>query len=150
MEESGVFYGEYVHTLDKKNRLIIPSRFRDAMKEMCVEKLYINRGLDECLFMFPENEWKSQESKFKAMSFTKREVRKFNRLFFSGAVEATPDKQWRVLIPDYLKEYAKLSKNIMIIGVSNRIEIWDRNKWEEFYKSSKQNYEEIAERLIEF
>lgn len=145
-----MFYGEYVHTLDKKNRLIIPSRFRDAMKEMCVEKLYINRGLDECLFMFPENEWKSQESKFKAMSFTKREVRKFNRLFFSGAVEATPDKQWRVLIPDYLKEYAKLSKNIMIIGVSNRIEIWDRNKWEEFYKSSKQNYEEIAERLIEF
>ena len=145
-----MFYGEYFHTLDKKNRLIIPSRFRDAMKEMCVEKLYINRGLDECLFMFPENEWKSQESKFKTMSFTKREVRKFNRLFFSGAVETAPDKQWRVLIPDYLKEYAKLSKNIMIIGVSNRIEIWDRDKWEEFYKSSKQNYEEIAERLIEF
>ena len=90
-----------------------------------------------------------QESKFKSLSFTKREVRKFKRLFFSGAFEAMPDKQWRILVPDYLKDYAKLSKSIMIIGVSNRIEIWDKKKWEEFYKSSKQNYEEIAEGLIE-
>ena len=144
-----MFYGEYRHTLDKKNRLIIPSRFRDAMTEMGIEKLYITRGLDECLFMFPENEWKAAESKFKSMSFTKKEARKFNRLFFSGAVEAAPDKQWRILLPDYLKEYASISKEIMIIGVSNRIEIWDKNKWEEFYKSSKQNYEDIAEGLMD-
>ena len=145
-----MFYGEYLHTLDKKSRLIIPSRFRDPITEMCIEKLYLTRGLDECLFIFPENEWKAQENSFKAMPFTKREVRKFKRLFFSGAVPVVPDKQWRILIPDYLREYAKLSKNVMIIGVSNRIEIWDRDKWEDFYKSSKQNYEEIAERLIEF
>ncbi|RKY42925.1 MAG: cell division/cell wall cluster transcriptional repressor MraZ [Candidatus Makaraimicrobium thalassicum] len=145
-----MFYGEYLHALDKKNRLIIPSRFRDSITEMCIEKFYLTRGLDECLFMFAESEWKAQENSFKSMPFTKREVRKFKRLFFSGAVPVVPDKQWRVLIPDYLREYAKLSKNIMIIGVSNRIEIWDRDKWGDFYKSSKQNYEEIAERLIEF
>ncbi len=145
-----MFYGEYTHTVDKKNRLIVPSKFRDTIREMCIEKLYITRGLDECLFMFSENEWKAQESKFKAMPFTKREVRKFKRLFFSGAVEVVPDKQWRILIPDYLREYAKLGKDIMIVGVSNRIEIWAKDKWEEFYKSSKQNYEEISENLIEF
>ena len=144
-----MFYGEYLHSLDRKNRVIIPSRFRETIREMCIEKLYITRGLDECLFVFPESEWKAQESKFKAMSFTKKEVRKFKRLFFSGATQAVPDKQWRILIPDYLKDYAKLSKNIMIVGVSNRIEIWDKNKWDEFYKSSKQNYEEIAEGLID-
>jgi MraZ protein len=70
-------------------------------------------------------------------------------LFFSGAVEAIPDKQWRILVPDYLREYAGLSKNVVIVGVSNRVEIWDKSKWEEFYRSSRQNYEEIAERLIE-
>ncbi len=145
-----MFYGEYIHTLDKKNRLIIPSRFRDVIQEMCIEKLYVTRGLDECLFMFAESEWKSQENKFKDMPFTKREVRKFKRLFFSGAVEVIPDKQWRILIPDYLREYAKLSKNVIVVGVSSRIEIWDKGKWQDFYKSSKQDYEEISERLIEF
>ncbi|MGD2278596.1 MAG: division/cell wall cluster transcriptional repressor MraZ [Candidatus Omnitrophota bacterium] len=144
-----MFYGEYSHTLDKKGRIIIPSKFREVIQEMCIEKMYITRGLDECLFMFSESEWKAQEGKFKSLSFTKREARKFNRLFFSGAVEAVPDKQWRVLLPDYLRSYAKLNRQIVIVGVSNRIEIWDKSKWEEFYKSSKQNYEEIAERLMD-
>lgn len=144
-----MFYGEYLHTLDKKNRLIIPSRFRDVIQDTGIEKLYITRGLDTCLFMFAEDEWKLQENKFKEMPFMKSEVRKFKRLFFSGAVEVVPDKQWRILIPDYLKEYAELSKHIVIAGLSNRAEIWDKNKWEEFYKSSKQHYEEIAEKLIE-
>ena len=144
-----MFYGEYKHSIDKKSRVIIPSRFREVIKEMCIEKLYLTRGLDECLFVFPESEWKAQEARYKAMPFTKAEVRKFKRLFFSGAVEAVPDKQWRILLPDYLKNYAGLSKTIMIIGVSNRIEIWDKDKWNSFYNTSKENYEEIAERLIE-
>jgi len=148
-EESGVFYGEYLHTLDKKGRLIIPSRFRDSIQEMGIERLYITRGLDECLFMFPEDEWRIQESKFKAMTFTKKEVRKFKRMFFSGAAEVIPDKQWRIMIPDYLREYAHIVRSIRIIGVSDRIEIWDNNKWKEFYKSSREHYEEIAEGLID-
>jgi len=144
-----VFYGEYSHTLDKKGRLIIPSRFRDVIKDSGIEKLYVTRGLDECLFIFSEDEWRVQENKFKSMSFTKREVRKFRRLFFSGAIETAPDKQWRILIPDYLKEYAHLSRSIVIIGVSNRIEVWDKKKWKDFYTTTKENYEDIAEGIIE-
>ncbi len=145
-----MFYGEYSHSLDKKNRIIIPSRFREVIQEKGIEKFYVTRGLDDCLFMFTEKEWKQQEAKFREKSFTKKEVRQFNRLFFSGAVEASPDKQWRVLVPDYLKDYAGLSKDIMIIGVSNRIEIWDTKKWQEFYSSSKESFEDIAENLIDF
>ncbi len=144
-----MFYGEYLHKLDKKNRVIIPARFRDVIADMSIEKFYLTRGLDECLFMFPESEWKSQESKFKAMSFTKEAARKFQRQFFGGAVEVMPDKQWRVVVPDYLKEHASLSKSIMVIGISNRIEIWDKTKWQEFYGSSRGQYEEIAEGLID-
>jgi len=145
-----VFYGEYIHTLDNKNRMIIPYRFRENITENGIEKLYITRGLDKCLFLFADNEWKKQEDKFNDMPFTKKQVREFKRMFFSGAIETIPDKQWRVLIPEYLKEYAFLSKEIMIIGVGNRVEIWDKEKWEEYYKVSKNNYEEIAEKLIDF
>ncbi|HPN73344.1 MAG TPA: division/cell wall cluster transcriptional repressor MraZ, partial [Candidatus Omnitrophota bacterium] len=114
------------------------------------QTLYLTRGLDECLFVFPEKEWRQQESKFKAMSFTKKEYRKFQRIFFAGASQASPDKQWRILVPDYLKEYGGLSKEIMVVGVSNRIEIWDKQKWMDFYKNSKENYEQIAENLMDF
>ncbi|MEA3489143.1 MAG: division/cell wall cluster transcriptional repressor MraZ [Candidatus Omnitrophota bacterium] len=145
-----MFYGEYLHKLDKKNRLIIPSKFRESVTEMCIEKFYLTRGLDECIFMFSEGEWKTQESRFKAMSFTKEKARKFQRQFFGGAFEVAPDKQWRILVPDILKEYAGLSKIIMIVGVSSRIEIWDRDKWQEYSVSSKEEYGEIAEGLVEF
>jgi len=150
VEESGVFYGEYAHKIDKKNRIIIPSKFREKIEELCIEKLFITRGLDQCLFVFAESEWQSLENKFRSMPFTKKEVRKFRRMFFSGAVEAAPDKQWRILIPDYLKDYAVLSKDVMVIGVSNRIEIWDSRKWEDFYSDSSDTYEEISERLLDF
>ena len=83
------------------------------------------------------------------MSFTKKEVRKFRRLFFSGAIEAVPDKQWRILIPDYLKEYAQIKRDIMIVGVSSRIEVWSKDKWQKFYDSTKESYEDIAEKLME-
>lgn len=144
-----MFYGEHEHRLDKKQRIIIPSDFREVSKENYIEKFYMTRGLDICLFMFPEEEWKAQEAKFKNLSFTKRETRKFNRLFFSGAVLAVPDKQGRILIPNYLKNYAGIKKEIMIIGVSNRIEIWSKEKWEEFYAGSKDAFEDIAEKLID-
>lgn len=144
-----MFYGEYEHSLDNKGRLIIPSKFREVSKENYIEKFFITRGLDGCLFMFPEDEWKAQEAKFKSLSFTKAEARKFNRIYFSGACEAVPDKQGRILFPKYLKEFAGIKRDIVIIGVSNRIEIWSREKWNEFYKSSKDRFEEISEGLIE-
>jgi len=144
-----MFYGEYEHSLDKKGRLILPSKLREVSKENYIEKFFITRGLDGCLFMFPEDEWKSQEAKFKSLSFTKAEARKFNRIYFSGASEAIPDKQGRVLFPKYLKDFADIKKDIVIIGVSSRIEIWSKDRWEEFYKGSKDKFEEVAEGLIE-
>jgi len=143
-----MFYGEYEHTIDKKGRLIIPSRFREAFKEYDVQKFYITRGLDRCLFMFTENEWKNQESKLKSISFTKSESRKFNRMYFAGASQIECDKQGRILIPKYLKDFAAIKKDVMIIGVSNRIEIWSRDDWNSYYNSSKESFEDIAEKLM--
>lgn len=144
-----MFYGEYEHRLDKKGRVIIPSKIREVSKDNYVEKFFVTRGLDTCLFMFPEEEWRQQETKFKNLSFTKRETRKFNRLFFAGAVELTADKQGRILLPTYLKQYAGIKREIMIIGVSSRIEIWSKDKWEEFYKATRDSFEDVAEKLID-
>jgi len=144
-----MFYGEFEHSLDRKGRLIIPSKFREALKEAFCEKLYITRGLDKCLFVFTDEEWKTQESKFKSMPFTKSEYRKFNRIFFSGAQESVPDKQGRILLPVFLKEFAAIKRDVMLIGVSNRIEIWSKDLWKEYYAGSKESFEQIAENLIE-
>ncbi|MFH1848434.1 MAG: division/cell wall cluster transcriptional repressor MraZ [Candidatus Omnitrophota bacterium] len=144
-----MFYGEYEHSLDKKGRLIIPSGIREVAKSNYIEKFYLTRGLDRCLFMFGESEWKQQEMKFKNLSFTKKEARSFNRLYFSGTTEAELDRQGRLLIPKYLKDFAGIKRDVIIIGVSNRIEIWAREGWQEFYNSNQTSFEEIAENLID-
>jgi len=144
-----MFYGEYNHTIDRKGRLILPSRFRDLCKENKISRFFMTRGLDKCIFMFIEEEWRAQEQKFKGLSFTKQESRSFNRLFFSGAMEVVPDGQGRLLVPPYLKSYAGIEKETVIIGVSNRIEIWDKKIWQEFYTTSNQSFERIAENMIE-
>ncbi len=144
-----MFYGEFQHQLDRKSRLILPAKFREAAKNNFIEKFYLTRGLDKCLFMFPEEEWKNQERKFKSMSFTKQEVRRFNRLYFSGAVEIIPDRQGRILVPQFLREFASIKKDVLVVGVSNRIEIWDIQIWNNFYSTSKDSFEEIAEKLLD-
>ena len=143
-----MFYGEYEHSLDNKGRVIIPAKFREIFKERYVEKFYITRGLDQCLFVFTEEVWKSQEKKFRELPFTNAESRKFNRLYFSGASEVVCDKQGRILIPEYLKSYAIIKEQVMIIGVSDRIEIWARDKWNEFFGQNKDSFEDLAEKLI--
>jgi len=144
-----MFYGEYLHSIDRKGRIILPAKFRESAKAHFIEKFFVTRGLDKCLFMFSEEEWRTQESKFKAISFTKQQARTFNRLYFSGAAEVLPDKQGRILLPQYLKDFAQIKRDVMIVGVSNRIEIWARDKWQEFYGSSRQSFEEIAEKLMD-
>jgi len=144
-----MFYGEFEHSIDRKGRLILPAKFREVAKNQFVEKFFITRGLDKCLFMFAEEEWRSQENKFKTMSFTKQQSRTFNRLLFSGAVEIAFDKQGRILVPQYLKDFAAIKKDVMIVGVSNRIEIWAKDSWQDFYASSRQSFEEIAEKLMD-
>jgi len=144
-----MFYGEYLHSMDRKGRLILPAKFREVAKGNFIEKFFVTRGLDKCLFMFSEEEWRSQETKFKGISFTKQEGRTFNRLYFSGAVELVPDKQGRVLLPQYLKDFAEIKKDVFFVGVSNRIEIWSKEKWQEFYGNCRASFEEIAEKLID-
>lgn len=144
-----MFYGEYTHGIDPKGRLILPARFRDVCREFGIEKFFITRGLDKCIFMFSAEEWRIQEKKFKGMPFTKSQSRRFNRLFFSGAAEVLPDKQGRFIIPQYLKNYANIKKETIVIGVSNRIEIWDTKTWKEFYENSNESFEQIAENIID-
>ena len=144
-----MFYGEFSHSIDRKGRLIMPAKFREAAKANFIEKFFLTRGLDKCLFMFSEEEWRSQENKFKALSFTKQQARTFNRLYFSGAMDSTPDRQGRILLPQYLKDFAGIKKDVVIVGVSNRIEIWAKDQWIEFYGNSRQSYEEIAEKMIQ-
>ena len=144
-----MFYGEYIHSIDRKGRLILPSRFREAAKESGVERFFLTRGLDRCIFMFGEEEWRSQEQKFKGMSFTKQEARSFNRMFFAGAVDVVPDRQGRFIIPPYLKDFANIRRDTMVIGVSNRIEIWDSETWKKFYVNSRDTFEQVAEKIME-
>jgi MraZ protein len=144
-----MFYGEFIHSIDRKGRLILPAKFREVAKNHFIEKFFVTRGLDKCLFMLAEEEWRSQENKLKAMSFTKQQSRTFNRLYFSGAMEVVPDSQGRILLPQNLKDYAEIKKDVIIVGVSNRIEIWSKTKWDEFYGNSKATYEEISEKLMD-
>jgi MraZ protein len=144
-----MFYGEFRHNIDRKSRLILPSKFREVCKENGVDKFFLTRGLDRCVFMFAESEWRSQEQKFKNMSFTKKETRNFNRMFFSGAVDISPDKQGRFIVPPYLKDYANIKRETIIIGVSNRIEIWNKKDWDEYYTKSNNSFEDISENLLD-
>lgn len=144
-----MWYGEYFHSLDSKDRFILPSKFREKIKNLKVKKFYITRGLDGCLFLFAYDAWKQNEDKLKDVSFTKKQSRFFNRLYFSGAQEIEFDSQGRSVLPQYLKEYASISKDIVIVGIADRIEIWDKKKWESFYEDNKKKFEEIAEGLIE-
>jgi MraZ protein len=143
-----MFYGEFEHNLDNKGRVIIPAKFREMFKERYVEKFFITRGLDQCLFVFTEDIWRAQEKKFREMPFTNSEARKFNRLYFSGASEVVCDKQGRILIPEYLKSYGDIGSQVMIVGVSDRIEIWSKQKWSEFFEGNKDSFEDLAEKMM--
>jgi len=141
-----MFTGEFQHSLDGKGRVIIPSRLRDGLGDRFV----ITRGLDHCLFVYPSAEWTRLEQKLKQLPFTKSDSRAFMRLFFSGAMEVEADKQGRVLIPQNLREYAGIEKEIMIIGVSNRVEIWSEQAWRDYFGEANNNYEDLAEKLVDF
>ncbi|WP_017727199.1 division/cell wall cluster transcriptional repressor MraZ [Halalkalibacterium ligniniphilum] len=141
-----MFMGEYRHNVDEKGRMIIPAKFRDELGTSFV----LTRGLDRCLFVYPLNEWKKLEEKLKTLPFTKKDARAFTRFFFSGATECELDKQGRVNIASPLREYAQLEKECVIIGVSNRAEIWSKAIWEEYFASSEESFSEIAENIVDF
>ncbi|MCF6095901.1 division/cell wall cluster transcriptional repressor MraZ [Thermovorax subterraneus] len=144
-ERGKMLMGQFQHSLDPKGRLIIPSKFREQLGESFI----LTKGLDRCLFVYPKSEWVMLEQKLKALPLTKKEARAFIRLFFSGAVEVELDKQGRILIPPVLREYARIEKEVVIIGVSNRAEIWSASEWEAYSKEAEDSYEEIAENMVE-
>jgi MraZ protein len=138
-----MFIGEYQHSIDPKKRLAIPSRFRTDLKN----KVVITRGLDKCLFVYPMKVWSGLAEKLGNLPVGESGTRSFIRLMLAGAIDAEVDKQGRILIPDYLKDYAELSKNVVIAGLYNRLEIWDEKKWGEYKKNAEKNSDEIAEQL---
>lgn len=140
-----MFMGEYQHTIDSKGRVSIPARFREELGELFV----ITKGLDNSLFVYPLEEWRRLEQKLKSLPFTRADARAFARFFFSGAVECELDKQGRVLLPQVLREHARINKDVVIIGVSTRIEIWAKEVWEEYSLQAAANYETIAETLVD-
>lgn len=143
-----MFFGEFEHTLDQKGRIIIPAKFREIFKERYIDTFYITRGLDRCLFVFTEEEWQKQNKLFREIPFTSAESRKFNRLYFSGAVQVCCDKQGRILIPEYLKNYASITNTVVVVGVSDRMEIWAKEKWQNYFNESLDSFEQLAEKLI--
>lgn len=140
-----MFMGEHLHTLDGKGRLIMPAKFREELGERFV----ITRGMDSCLFVYPLAEWNSLEQKLKALPFTRSDARAFMRFFFSGASECEFDKQGRVLIPGNLRDHAGLQKDIVVIGVSSRVEIWSREVWEKYSEQTGVSFEDIAEKIVD-
>ena len=141
-----MFMGEYHHNVDTKGRLIVPAKFREDLGEMFV----LTRGLDQCLFGYPLNEWKIIEEKLKGLPMTKKDARAFTRFFFSGATECEIDKQGRINISSPLLNYAKLEKECVVLGVSNRIEIWNKDIWNDYFSESADSFAEIAENMIGF
>ncbi|KMN38441.1 MULTISPECIES: division/cell wall cluster transcriptional repressor MraZ [Lysinibacillus] len=141
-----MFMGEYQHSVDAKGRLIVPAKFREALGETFV----VTRGLDNCLFGYPMNEWRKLEEKLKGLPMTKKDTRAFARFFFSGATEVEIDKQGRINIPTTLMQHAHLVKECVVLGVSNRIEIWAKDAWEAYFSESEQSFNEIAENMIGF
>lgn len=141
-----MFMGEFQHSIDEKGRIIIPAKFRELLGTSFV----VTRGLDQCLFVYPMEEWGAMEQKLKALPLMKSDARAFTRFFFSGATECEWDKQGRVNLPGNLRQYAKLEKDCVVLGVSNRVEIWSKDTWEQYFEQSEDSFNEIAEKLVDF
>ncbi|HOQ16551.1 MAG TPA: division/cell wall cluster transcriptional repressor MraZ [Defluviitaleaceae bacterium] len=139
-----MFMGEYQHSIDNKGRLIIPAKFREELGDTFV----ITKGLDNCLFVYPNSEWKIFEEKLKTLPITNANARKFVRFFLAGAVECNVDKQGRILIPNNLRNYSGIDKDVILIGVTNRVEIWSKENWDK-YNNEDFDASELAENMQE-
>ena len=137
-----MFMGEYSHTIDAKGRLIVPSKFR----ELLGNEFVVTKGLDGCLFVYTNQEWNSIEEKFRNIPLTTKDARKFSRFFFAGAAVCEVDKQGRILLPQVLREFADLQKDIVLVGVLSRIEIWSRERWQD--ANTYDDMDEIAEHMV--
>jgi len=135
--------GEYRHTIDSKRRVAVPAKMRKDLGE----KVVITRGLDACLFMYSQTEWQKLVEKLSALPMGTASTRNFVRFMLAGAVEVELDQLGRALLPDYLKDYAKLDKKVVVVGVNPRVELWDEKAWNEFTIKTESNADELAEKL---
>lgn len=140
-----MFMGEFHHSIDDKGRLILPAKFREDLGDNFI----ITRGLEECLFIYSISEWKKITHKLNNLPFTKKDARSFMRFFLSGATATEFDKQGRINITSPLISYADLKKECVVIGVGDRIEVWSKDKWDDFYNSNKEKLSDIAETLFD-
>ncbi len=139
-----MFIGEYKHTVDNKNRVIIPSKYREGLGEVFM----LTKGLDNCLFIYPYSEWTIFERKLNSLPLTNQNARRFTRFFLSGAVECRIDKQGRVLLTPSLKTYADVEKEVYFIGMGDRVEIWSDAQWDK-YNEDDFDANELAEQMAE-
>ncbi|HOB20128.1 MAG TPA: division/cell wall cluster transcriptional repressor MraZ [Candidatus Atribacteria bacterium] len=140
-----MFIGQYQHSIDPKGRVILPAKFREELGERFV----VTKGLDHCLFVYPNDEWRNLEQKLRSLPLTNKDARAFIRFFFAGAAECELDKQGRILLPSNLREYALLDKDLVIIGVSTRVEIWSKEAWEAYNSASELDHDSIVEKMAE-
>jgi MraZ protein len=142
-EKWNMFIGEYAHTLDQKGRIAIPAKFRSELKKGCV----VTRGLDNCLFVYPVNEWELLAGKLASLPVSQSNTRAFSRLMLAGAMDVQLDKQGRIIIPDYLRNFASLTKKIVLAGLYNRLEIWNEEAWNTYKQVTEKDSVAIAENL---
>ncbi len=135
--------GEYEHAMDTKGRVALPARFRQDLGGSAI----VTRGFDTCLFVYPENEWRTLAERIATLPIAQANSRAFARLMLAGAMEVTVDKQGRIMIPDYLRQYAKLSKKVVLAGLLTRLEIWDAQGWNDYRTETERNSGAIAEAL---
>lgn len=140
-----MFLGEFQHLIDSKGRVILPAKFRDEL----ADGLVVTKGLEDCLFVYPPAEWAKQAEKIRSMPLTNAAGRAFARNFFSGAAKGTLDKQGRLMLPPNLRESATLTKDVIVIGVASRVEIWDKAKWAKYSSETERSYSELAEQLAD-
>jgi len=140
-----VFIGEYKHTIDEKGRTSIPSKFRGELASGCV----VTRGLDKCLWIYPLQEWQNLAEKIADLPITQKNARSFSRLMLAGASDLELDRIGRINLPSYLRDYAKIKKDVAIVGVYNRVEIWPADVWSNFKKEMEESGDEVAESLSE-
>ena len=138
------FMGEYNHSIDAKGRVIVPSKFRELLGDHFV----VTKGLDGCLWVFPDDEWAEFSGKIRSLPVANKEARTFARFFLAGAMDAETDKQGRILLPQVLRDYALLEKDVVLVGAASRVEIWDKKQWEN--NSTFDNMDDIAEHMGEW
>jgi len=140
-----MFIGEYTHTIDQKGRMAVPAKFRNSLKQGAV----VTRGLDNCLFLYSKEEWSQIAQKLASLPISQSNARGFARLMLAGAMDCKIDSQGRILIPEYLRKYAEMKKNIIVAGLYNRLEIWAKDKWQAYKQKTESNAGEMAEKLGE-